>query len=85
VFTAPVPPVELQGFEDRLRSRLESGLVVDLLPSTDDPTLAEQLEEAIQSARAGPSGPTYDEAFLNREKLLWDWPYLQDSVVQELE
>jgi len=82
VFTASVPPRDLAGFEDRLRTRLESGLIVDLLPTAGDDELSAQMDAVVA---AEPRGPTYDESFLNREKLLWHWPYIQDSLVQELE
>ncbi|MEX0907012.1 MAG: DnaA/Hda family protein [Gemmatimonadota bacterium] len=84
VFTASVPPRELSGFEDRLRSRLESGLVVDLLPSAQDEALAAELEK-VQAAVPAEPALRQDEWFLNREKLLWHWPYMQDAMVQELE
>jgi chromosomal replication initiator protein len=81
VFTANCPPRELSGFEDRLRTRLEGGLVVDLSPDGGDGALTVELEE-VEAAVAAPS---HDEWFLNREKVLWQWPYVQDSMVQELE
>jgi chromosomal replication initiator protein len=81
VFTAECPPRELNGFEDRLRTRLESGIVVDLSPDRGDTTLTAELEEAAAAAAAG----NPDEWFFNREKVLWHWPYIQDCMVQEME
>jgi chromosomal replication initiator protein len=81
VFTAGCPPRDLSGFEDRLRTRLESGLVVDLGTGTADAELAAELEEVTaENPLAG-----HDEWFLNREKVLWHWPYIQDGMVQEPE
>lgn len=81
VFTAECPPRELSGFEDRLRTRLESGLVVDLSPDGGDTALTAELEEVAAAAAAG----NPDEWFLNREKVLWQWPYVQDAMIEELE
>jgi chromosomal replication initiation ATPase DnaA len=83
VFTADRPPHELTGFEDRLRTRLESGLVVDLTPSAPDAALTAELDEAAETGRVEEPELQVDEWFLNREKLLWHWPYMQDSLVQE--
>ncbi|HSK19691.1 MAG TPA: DnaA/Hda family protein [Longimicrobiales bacterium] len=85
VFTADRPPHELSGFEDRLRTRLESGLVVDLKPSAPDERLGAELDEVAENEGAGEPDLQVDDWFLNREKLLWHWPYLQDSLVQDLE
>lgn len=84
VFTASVAPRELNGFEDRLRTRLESGLVVDLMPAEHDQELAIELAE-VAAAAPQQETPEVDEFFLNREKLLWHWPYLQDTMAQEVE
>jgi chromosomal replication initiator protein len=83
VFTADCAPRELGGFEDRLRTRLESGLVVDLEPTATDDVLGEELE--AERAVTTPPAVQVDDWFLNREKLVWQWPYIQDCVVQELE
>ncbi|HUF51223.1 MAG TPA: DnaA/Hda family protein [Longimicrobiales bacterium] len=85
VFTAVVPPHDLGGFEDRLRTRLESGLVVDLQLTQQNEELSAEIEQVVAAAGSAPSGPQYDSAFLNREKVLWHWPYVQDTMVQELE
>ena len=87
VFTADVPPRDLGGFEERLRTRLESGLIVDLLPTqqNDDEQLSAEIEQVVAATEAVPAGPHFDSMFLNREKLLWHWPYIQEVLVQELE
>ena len=85
VFTADRPPHELSGFEDRLRTRLESGLVVDLKPSAHDEMLVAELDAVVEGVAHGDPELQVDDLFLNREKLLWHWPYIQDSIVQELE
>jgi hypothetical protein len=84
VFTAASPPRELRGFEDRLRTRLESGLIVDLMPTASDDALAADLATADVAVPAGDIVQV-DEWFLNREKVIWHWPYLHHSMVQELE
>jgi chromosomal replication initiator protein len=84
VFTAGNAPRDLAGFEDRLRTRLESGLVVDLMPAATDVVLAAELNESVaESTRA--DAADIDSWFTNREKVLWNWPYVQDSMAQELE
>ena len=85
VFTADVPPRDLGGFEERLRTRMESGLIVDLLPTQQNEQLSAEIEEVVAAAEAAPEGPHFDATFLNREKLLWHWPYIQEVLVQELE
>ncbi|MGH7448819.1 MAG: DnaA ATPase domain-containing protein [Longimicrobiales bacterium] len=85
VFTASRAPHDLDGFEDRLRTRLESGLVVDLKPAAADETLVAELDAVAEGTAPPAAELQVDEWFLNREKLLWHWPYVQDSVVQELE
>lgn len=84
VFTAECAPRELSGFEDRLRTRFESGLVVELQGSATDDRLSAELEEAVAQA-APAAGVEVDDFFLNREKLLWQWPYVHDCIVQELD
>jgi chromosomal replication initiator protein len=86
VFTASTAPRDLSGFEDRLRTRLEGGLVVDLMPTgADDEALAAELAAAAAAAPEEARPVQIDRWFLDREKVLWHWPYLQDSLVQELE
>jgi chromosomal replication initiator protein len=82
VFTAHSAPRDLGGLEDRLRSRLESGLVVDLLPTGAAEALAAGLSRPPEQEWEE-TGP--DPWFTNREKVLWSWPYLQDSMVQEID
>src|SRR5918992_4702046 len=83
VFTAVRPPRELSGFEDRLRTRLESGLVVDLTPVTTAPAAVEPLPEKATVEAAPRASGRIDQFFLNREKLLWNWPYTRDVIVGE--
>ncbi|HSJ08355.1 MAG TPA: DnaA/Hda family protein [Longimicrobiales bacterium] len=88
VFTSAVAPRDLLGFEDRLRSRLEAGLVVDLQPASPAAAAAIELDADVDGAdrpAAADAPGELDEFFLGREKLLWEWPYLQDIMVQELE
>jgi chromosomal replication initiator protein len=86
VFTAASAPRDLNGLEDRLRTRLESGLVVDLMPTADtDAQLAAELDAAAASVPTGSKQAQIDRWFLDQEKILWHWPYVQDSLMQELE
>lgn len=79
VFTAARPPRELEGLEERLRTRLESGLVVDLHPAPAEAQLDAALAAAAADVRQ------VDDWFMNREKVPWRWPYVLDSIAQELE
>ena len=92
VFSADRPPGELNGIDERLRSRLGSGLVAELpvpaRPGADAPAAAE--EASAQSSAAvellrGVAALVQDEWFLSREKLLWEWPYDEDRLVETLE
>jgi chromosomal replication initiation ATPase DnaA len=86
VFTAVQPPRELSGFEDRMRTRLESGLVVDLAPAEAGTASTDPLLDSATASDAAPrSAARTDEFFLNREKLLWNWPYTRDVIVGEHE
>ena len=84
VFSLICPPRELTGVEDRLRSRLESGLVVDLT-SPVPPADADRSVEVPETAAPAPATEEPDEWFLTSDKVLWRWPYLQDTLVLELE
>jgi chromosomal replication initiation ATPase DnaA len=81
VFTASRAPAELDGLEERLRSRLGSGLVVDLLPAAT----ADRLKPGMQAPGTLADSALLDTWFTNREKVLWRWPYLQDCITQEQE
>jgi chromosomal replication initiator protein len=123
VFTASVPPRDLGGLEERLRTRLEGGLIVDLSPDpaaagTDfgigvelatgpaaveaarfdlGAAVAAELEADTEQAVGLADGPaidqpgivpdrrSHDDWFLDREKILWQWPDVTDGMVEELE
>jgi chromosomal replication initiator protein len=85
VFTAVQPPRELSGFEDRLRTRLEGGLVVDLAPAPPGTAVADPLLARAAAEAAPRSSARIDDFFLDREKLLWNWPYTRDVIVGEHE
>jgi chromosomal replication initiation ATPase DnaA len=80
VFTASCPPRELVGLEDRLKTRFESGLVVGLSATPGD----EQVPPDLAPLATAPAAEI-DAWFVNREKVPWSWPYLQDVLVQETE
>ena len=86
VFTATQPPRELHGMEDRLRSRLESGLVIDLTPVEQEvPDHAVAMPVPSPDAVATALEDDLLAAwFLTRDKVLWNWPYLEDSLMHEL-
>lgn len=94
VFGATAAPAEL-GFEERLRTRFESGLVIQMevlqpelvaaaaeaarnqTPAAWVATMAQQHETTYE--------PVFDDFFLSREKVIWNWPYLEDCLYEELE
>jgi chromosomal replication initiation ATPase DnaA len=55
VFTSSVPLAELQGVEERLRSRLEGGLVVDL-PAPETEIRERVLSREIEARLGSPDG-----------------------------
>jgi hypothetical protein len=55
---------------------------VDLLPAAQDAVLEAELEHTVVVPPSVASR-RIDDFFLSREKLLWDWPYVQDCLVQE--
>lgn len=68
---ADSPPSGLKGIGERLRSRFEGGLVVEL--------------EAPGERAAAKGGPGPDEWFRSREKLVWEWPDIGERIVEDLE
>src|SRR5690606_20976726 len=118
VFAAEVQPRALEGLEERLRTRLESGLVVELTESEEEeeaaartvatpggsgrdgpawvesrvglatyvapvaqvePDQANVLEDAAPAGRQLP----IDDFWRSTEKVLWQWPYVEDRLETE--
>lgn len=70
VFTTSRRPAELAGLAPRLVSRLEGGLVAELVPPPR------------QERRS--AGPGLSPAALrSAEKLVWEWPSVADRVIEE--
>ena len=92
VFGAEQLPRALTGLEDRLRTRLESGLVVDLAARAEGdvpaPAIApaaaapQPATAAVAAVAAGAppavEGSALDDFFMSKEKALWMWPYVED-------
>ena len=85
-FGAERPPRELTDLDDRLRTRLESGLVVSMEERTTD---AQELAVLVgkdgvspMDAAAMEHGEPLDEWFLSREKLIWRWPNDEDWLME---
>jgi chromosomal replication initiation ATPase DnaA len=88
VFSARVPPRDL-GVEERLRTRLESGLVVDFVTvrvQADPPQPDAGIAEAA-GAGADPrhGAPAIDDWFTSREKAIWHWPDPAAWLADELD
>ncbi|MBI4408639.1 MAG: ATP-binding protein, partial [Gemmatimonadetes bacterium] len=88
-FTADRPPAELTGIDERLRTRMESGLAVPLVPAgaapPPAPRRARPAAAAAEPAEAGAGSGAPDRIFLDREKVIWDWPYAGEWLVEELD
>lgn len=92
-FAARQQPGRISGFQERLRTRLESGLVVELPPPpVEGFTLLDwEADLGLGSSPAGvattiqPTERHQDEWFLTREKIVWNWPYAADWVIEELD
>jgi chromosomal replication initiator protein len=86
VFTATRPPRALKGLEERLRTRLESGLVVELVRPrpVEVPDLLAGVPLTAEAIAAQP-GLSTDAWFRSREKVVWDWPYAEDWLIEELD
>ena len=85
-------PAQLNGLEERLRTRLESGLVVSIDErSVEAPPAAEAQARraewlaAADAAAVETGEPAIDDWFLSHERVIWRWPYLEDWLVEELE
>lgn len=86
-FGSGMPPSELNGFEDRLRSRLESGLVIGLDTVHEEAAIPDNQTPAAwvaTMAQQDEKQPAFDDFFLSREKVIWNWPYLEDCIFEEL-
>lgn len=92
-FGARQQPGRITGFQERLRTRLESGLVVELPPPPVegftlldwDGDLGLGPSPAGVTTTIQPTTRHQDEWFLTREKIVWNWPYAMDWVIEELE
>jgi hypothetical protein len=59
------------------------GMPVTAPSSVQRPSPPARGRERPAGARSAPLGDVKDEWFLSREKVLWDWPALEDWLVQE--
>ncbi|MGQ0814680.1 MAG: DnaA ATPase domain-containing protein [Gemmatimonadota bacterium] len=92
VFGANEPPAAL-GFEDRLRTRFESGLVIEMAvlqsaavaASADARNQTPAAWVATMAEQHDKPETIFDDFFLSREKVIWTWPYLEDCLFEELE
>lgn len=89
VFAATAAPQDLP-LPDRLRSRLESGLVVELdADATPAPSPAGVGEAGADDEAGGAeasSGSRRSVRWMDsREKVLWEWPYPQDWMEESLD
>lgn len=91
-FGSQFPPGELTELDDRLRTRLESGLVISIEerspeggPQVADPAARRREWLTAVEATSTEGESSIDDWFLSREKVVWSWPYLEDWLVEELE
>lgn len=97
VFTASVAPEELNGLADRLRTRLEGGLVISLAAAeAENAGSPPDLEAEAAGLELGAPdvaaelGEVVDRSrpdpwFQDAEKVIIAWPYLEDLIVEEWE
>ncbi|HUP88499.1 MAG TPA: DnaA/Hda family protein [Longimicrobiales bacterium] len=93
VFGATAAPSGLTGLEDRLRTRFESGLVLQLellrpVSAADDgaePRNQTPAAWVATMAEQDEREPIFDDFFLSREKVIWNWPYLEDCLFEEID
>ncbi|MGH7463043.1 MAG: DnaA ATPase domain-containing protein, partial [Longimicrobiales bacterium] len=90
VFGSSAAPGRLTGLDERLRTRLDSGLVVGVHERNNEPRVAPPDEppvriELIVETISTEGESAVDEWFLSREKVVWTWPYLEDWLSEELE
>ncbi|HSL72088.1 MAG TPA: DnaA/Hda family protein, partial [Longimicrobiales bacterium] len=89
-FGSGIRPSELTDLEDRLRTRLESGLVVSITERSSDAAdaiaeLSGPRPKSLAPAAGRTAARETDEWFLSREKVIWNWPYAEDWLIEELE
>ncbi len=89
-FGSAVRPTELTALDDRLRTRLESGLVVAIGERSSDGSAvvdpaAHKPEWFSATGPAAAGESDVDDWFESREKVLWLWPYAEDWLVEELD
>jgi chromosomal replication initiation ATPase DnaA len=88
-FGSTVPPAELTVLDERLRTRLESGLVVAISERSSDgsavidPGARRREWFAVTDGSTAGESET-DDWFESREKVLWVWPYAEDWLAEEL-
>ena len=94
VFGSGKTPGALTGLENRLRTRLESGLVLELPALTAASAAGSEARNQtpaawVQSMNVADQSvlrePIFDHFFLSREKVIWNWPYLEDCLFEEVE
>lgn len=84
VFASDRPPNQLDGLEERLRSRFEGGLVVEIQPH--DAALRQRLGGAAathQPAVHAPDVASAEPFFLDDEKVVWHMPDIAPRLIEE--
>jgi len=88
VLTSSRAPSQLVALDERLRSRFEGGLVAELAPPVQNdpaPRRKSRITGAIQNVPAAASGSvSVDPFFLDREKVVWEWPDVGARLVEDL-
>lgn len=83
VFTSDRSPRELLGLGDRARSLLASGVVSMLLPRARTTPKQDGGVTHAAFAQQQVAPGQLDDFFLDREKVIWDWPDLGGRVIEE--
>jgi chromosomal replication initiator protein len=79
---APVAEPADESAAERAAASAAESVVESAVESAVEPERAADASATAVPAR-GPSG--YDDWFLDREKVVWQWPYVTDGMIEELE
>ncbi len=88
LLTADRPPSGIEGVDERLRSRFEGGLVIDLDAgmnaggSRGEGSGSARGEAEAQGSRPS-TAPTAEGWFPPREKVVWNWPRIEERIAHE--
>jgi len=96
LLSADRPPSKVEGISDRLRSRFEGGLVLEVEPGDGSGVGADFALPVLEpvtkpapapepaKAKAQPAMTEGGDWFPSPESVLWEWPRVQDRIAEDL-